>query len=325
MSTFAPKPRMLSIDLIRVVSAFYIIGFWHLMNYVDGYSGYFNPYTARATVITLSLFTFASGFFLGRKPLSLTAADFSSFYRKRLLRIYPPFVVAMVCFFILRIVDLSTFIKSVLLVATVWGPSPPTLWYICMISAFYIIAPILIHFREKWLTFFLSSAAIYCLFLAIWMLAGTLDTRMLVYFPSFAAGVFFAGQTEKFNPLFIVLTGALTLAAAIIGWDTPTEIVETSIKSTPLAIFAALFITSMATRCDAYLSGNWIAQLSYATLFMYLFHRVVYRPAMYLFPSQDPNTRLLFALFVCFPIIVALSWIGQKIYDRLLVRFNLTG
>lgn len=325
MSTPPPKPRMLSIDIIRVISAFYIIGFWHLMNYVNGYTGYFNPYTARFTVITLSLFTFASGFFLGRRPMSLSTGDLANFYRKRLLRIYPPFVAAMACFFILRIVDLSTLGKSILLIATIWGPSPPTLWYICMISVFYIIAPLLIYFRTKSHTFILSAFAVFFIFLAIWFFFGTLDTRMMIYFPSFVAGVYFAGRAEKFTTTFIALTGILTIVSAIIGQNTPTEVVETSMNSMPLAIFAALFITSVAIRCDAYLSGDWIAQLSYATLFMYLFHRVVYRPVMYLFPSEDPNVRLLFALLVCFPIVVALSWIGQKIYDRLLTRLGLPG
>lgn len=325
MNNLSLKPRLLSIDLIRVISAFYIIGFWHLMNYVNGYAGYFNPYTARITVITLSLFTFASGFFLGRRPLSLSRDDLSNFYRKRLLRIYPPFVAAMACFFILRIVDISTLAKSILLIATIWGPAPPTLWYICMISVFYVIAPFLIYFRSQWYAFALSSLVTFCVLLAIWALFGTLDTRMMLYFPSFAAGVFFAGRTEKFTNAFVVLTGALTVIAVIAGYSTPTEVVETSVNSMPLAIFSALFITSLATRCDSYLSGNWIAQLSYATLFMYLFHRVVYRPVMYLFPSQDPTVRLLFALLVCFPIIVGLSWLGQKIYDRLLTRFGLLG
>lgn len=317
------RGRMFSIDVLRVISAFYVVGFWHAMNYINGYHGYFNPYTSRLTVITLSLFTFSSGFLLGRKQIQLSTEDVFNFYRKRLVRIYPPFLLALVCFLALRAIDFTLFAKSALLLATIWGPAPPTLWYICMIAVFYLLAPFLIACRERFIPFFSTAVGIYLLLFASWPVFGVLDTRMLIYFPSFVAGIFFAGRSSLFTGRFITVMGGLTAIAILLGWGIPTEFVETSALSMPLALFAALFILALATRGDAYLSSRLISELAYATLFMYLFHRVVYRPAMYLFPSKDPNIQLAFILLVCLPIVVVFSWLGQRLYDEILKRLGL--
>lgn len=83
------KSRDLSFDVTRVVCTLWIVGIWHLMNYIPNQApaalttGIGEP----VTITALSCFMFISGYFLRKYPFR-DRADVLTFYRKRFSRFY---------------------------------------------------------------------------------------------------------------------------------------------------------------------------------------------------------------------------------------------
>ncbi|MFL6696444.1 MAG: acyltransferase family protein [Vitreoscilla sp.] len=142
MKTVDPAPdKSLSVEVLRAGCVLYIVGFWHLMDYTHGLGGYNNAVTVRLTVIVLGLFTFLSGFLLARAPMRLGRSELKRFYAKRLLRIYPLYLLALLAFWALGIADRGIALKAALGISMLYGPPPATLWFVTMILVFYLIAP----------------------------------------------------------------------------------------------------------------------------------------------------------------------------------------
>jgi hypothetical protein len=76
-------------DLLRGGSMISIVGFWHLLGYVDGIDGYKNAVTHPLTIAVLGLFTLMAGCLAGRREVR-GGADLLCSYRDRAMRILPP-------------------------------------------------------------------------------------------------------------------------------------------------------------------------------------------------------------------------------------------
>src|SRR4051812_37074523 len=87
-----------SIDWMRALSIIYIAGFWHLF----GYSTVWKPNNFavffRITVVALGLFVFISGYLLASGKVIPLGQSTLKFWIRRLIRIYPPYLVAIVVF-----------------------------------------------------------------------------------------------------------------------------------------------------------------------------------------------------------------------------------
>lgn len=142
------RNRNHAIDILRALSVLYIVGYWHLFNYIQGFP-HANYYTEALTYTILGTFTFASGYLLAGRALGGGVAGLLAFYRRRLLRIYPLYAIALVIFVGIGLVDATIATRAALLVSMLLPPAPPTLWFITMIMSFYLIAPLLINFAER--------------------------------------------------------------------------------------------------------------------------------------------------------------------------------
>ena len=87
--------RFVWADWLRAAYIFNIVGFWHLFNYTDAFPAYYKVVTVRLTVVVLGLFVMLSGYLLGGSRPNLSIAGTWTFYKRRLLRIYPLYVVAL--------------------------------------------------------------------------------------------------------------------------------------------------------------------------------------------------------------------------------------
>lgn len=70
----------------------WIVGVWHLQEYLAVKNSWNNLYTTCITVGVFSMFTFISGYFMSRRTKKL--GDCLQFYKKRLIRFYPRFFVS---------------------------------------------------------------------------------------------------------------------------------------------------------------------------------------------------------------------------------------
>ena len=140
-------------DIARVVCMTFIVAFVHLFAYVyTGHvSAYYLPACAVLTDACLGLFTFTSGFLLGLKYDFVKFQGVWQFYKKRLLRIIPLFLIASIVLWLIGFNSSRATLNGMLCISPFVKPRPMTLWYI----------PVILLCRSR--AFFQSFLLINCL------------------------------------------------------------------------------------------------------------------------------------------------------------------
>ncbi len=322
MTAQAGRRHIASLDVLRVGAMLYIVGFWHLMNYAVAGGFYRNEVTTRITVVLLASFTMLSGYLLGLKPVAPTRASIGSFYRRRMLRIYPPLVMAVLLFVWMGLTPWPAAIRTILLVGEIVGPPPLTLWYVSMLALFYLITPALSVGSPLQRALVAVGVLLLLATLAVW---GGLKTnpRIALYFPSFAIG--HALAREPAPPRWMLPASAgLGLLAIMLTRGQPVPVLEFSLLSLPMATLLALALLLLALRLAGRVPASPVlAALGTASFFMYLLHRPIYQSFAPHIPFADPVRRTATLVLVALPIVAVLSWAGQKAYDALLARLRL--
>ena len=92
-------------DVVRVICMTYLIAFFHLYGYIypQGGTPFYTPVCTALAHACLGLFTFVSGYLLGRKYCfgQMENSDAWSFYKKRILRIIPLFVLSSIALWLI--------------------------------------------------------------------------------------------------------------------------------------------------------------------------------------------------------------------------------
>ena len=319
--------RYIFIDVLRGVCVFYIVGFWHLMNYTSLFPGYANIVTLRLTVTVLGLFVFLSGYLLNTRGIDLGIKSIKKFYLKRFLRIYPLYMLAIIWFYLFHISDGVTLFKASLLISMFYGPPPPTLWFITMIMEFYLVAPLLITRSKQGSLFWIIAITIYCLMAYVTYFSSKSDPRVLIYFPAFVSGIYVATLNQYCSKRFFTII-AIGFVLSIILSMTVENFPERSYFSIPLTIFSPIVIFFLSAKYINFTQNiKLFSIISYAGFVMYLIHRPVYMVMSFLYKKLPIilDAEMQFVLYfylICLPLITIASWIIQRIYDNALVNFR---
>ena len=315
------KNRVFFIDFLRTVCVIYIVGFWHLMNYTDVMPAYNNNITARITVLVLGLFVFLSGYLLAKNDIKLEKTNILNFYKRRVLRIYPLYVISILLFVFFNIIDRVTAFKAVMALSMFYGPSPPTLWFVTMLIIFYLFTPVLVAAANNIYRFIFISSAIFCVLLFLIKLSPGGDLRLVIYFPSFVLGILCArreravSNVNKYHVFVAVLFG---LTTSYISTENP----ELSFISIALASIGSMSIYLCAANYREKFSHNRLTSLlSFCGFAMYLLHRPIYQSLKGAFFPSTGILQLFYLGLVCLPIIVFVSWVAQRFYDKVINIF----
>ncbi len=320
--THAALPmRKVPINVMRAVSMLYIVGFWHLLDYTNVVTWHYNPVTYRLTVGALSLFVLISGFLTGRMDGGLAQGEIWRFYETRFWRIYLPFVIASGLFLAAGTGNIVALAKGVTLVAMLLAPPPFTLWFVNMIVLFYLIAPLLIGLRGNKVAYIALCAVIVGAMILYQAETGSIDMRLILYFPCFAAGMFLAGGSLPSSALSLIGLQFLAAMSLLLTLARPSGMLENDPWAAPWAFFGSIAVFVVVMRAGRNLKAPAIlTQLSEASFFMYLLHRPLYHwMQIFWFPSTE-KAQVPYLLFVCLPIIGIASWLCQKSYTELLRR-----
>lgn len=311
--------RNIGIDLLRAAGILYIVGFWHMLEYAETNLNFNNYITSRITLIILGTFVFISGYFIGRIEVRLRKESLMAFYQKRLLRIYPLYLLAIILFTLLNLSNIATSLKAVFAISMLVKPAPPTLWFIAMLMLFYIASPIIIIACRKisiyrlvlYSTFLILSLVLYDYFTEL------LDARFLMYLPCFVLGVFAASNNSntiihKTHILFI-------LPAILISFIKINNNSLDAALKTPMVLFCSYLLFGILRKIEVSPSRAYkiITLISYSSYCMYLFHRPVY---MFLKTLYFPETYLLQIIYLaifCLPCVIITSFVIQKMYDMM--------
>jgi peptidoglycan/LPS O-acetylase OafA/YrhL len=318
------RGRIAYIDTLRAASILYIVGFWHLMNYTKAFTGYHNPVTTCVTVIVLGLFVFLSGYLLAMGKTDLEKNGIGRFYLRRVLRIHPLFIASLALWTILRLENPLTMAKTALLITPIHGPQPPTLWFIACLLIYYLSAPLLIRASGKPIQFAICATLLFCALLLAATSTGKGDVRLAIYFPAFATGILACGRLEflKKHQWLLLAGSLLVLACTLLAKKSP----ESQLWSIPLTCAAPLVILLAAERLPlADKVAPCLAPIAYASYAMYLLHRPIYSFTQRLYPPAHEPMQVLYLVFIGLPLVIALSWTVQKVYDKIFERLSTCG
>jgi peptidoglycan/LPS O-acetylase OafA/YrhL len=317
--------RNAAIDLLRVLCIGYIVGFWHLIPYTDWLPGYANPLTEAIKDIALGTFVFASGLLLARRDLPPRVADWLGFFRRRLVRLYPLYLLALILFAVVGLASQATILKGALLISMFAPPPPPTLWFVTMIMVFYLLAPLLIGLAGDGRRYLIVSAGIVLLCLVYDGFVQSMDSRLVLFFPAFALGVYVqrvrAGyELLQRRRLYLLLLLPLAFVLGLPG-DRGFDI-ATALLRAPLVSLGAVLLVIYAERAGSTLHSPSILMLSYASLGVYLFHRPVFELVMALYYPVQGHYQALYLMGVAVPLTFLIAYAVQRTYDAGVARLR---
>lgn len=314
-----------AIDLLRVLCIVYIVGYWHLIPYTTWLPGYANHITEAIKDIALGTFVFSSGLLLARRDVQLRLGDFLDFYQRRVVRIYPLYLFALLVFGLAGLASAPVILKAALLVSMFAPPAPPTLWFITMIMFFYLLAPLLIWAAHRPARFLILCAGILFCCLAYHYVVLPMDSRLFLFLPSFAAGIYLQRNSHLHQYLH---RHRLYLLAALIpacwlglpagnGFD-----LEVSLLRAPMTLLGAALCVVYAERQFGHLHSPIILKLSYASFGVYLFHRPIFELARRIYFPTDGFDQALYLLLVAVPLSFIVAYWVQKGYDTGMARIT---
>lgn len=314
----ASPERNSGIDFLRAFCVLYIVGYWHLVPYSSALPGYANYFTEGLKEIVLGAFALSSGFLLARRDIGLSAREILSFYRRRLVRIYPLYLLAVVMFGSAGIASPEQVTEAALLTSMFTPPALPTLWFITMIMFFYLAAPLLIHASHNIAGCLLLGLGVLLSFALYHVAIHPIDVRILMYFPAFLFGILLHRQPATLAFLarwcwvpIVLLAPGLALSAA----GNESSIVGALFK-VPLILGGSSVLLVCASRFASGAYSRSVHLVSYASFCTYLFHRIVFKYATEFYFPPDGLYQLVYLLAFALPVTIAFSYLTQKAYDH---------
>ena len=172
--------------------------------------------TDRLAIVALGLFVLISGYLIGTKVNNNSKIDLVVFYAKRLLRIYPPFILFSIIFYMLNIGSGKKLFKTATLISMVFPPAANTLWFVAMIITFYLITPLLINMSKNMVKYFLFCVLLFGSAFIINHFFNMLNARLILFFPIFAVGVLLASHQELKDNLRLSVVTLFLIASIMV-------------------------------------------------------------------------------------------------------------
>lgn len=311
------KKRDASIDWMRALSILYIVGFWHLHNYTTVLPWYRAAPFARLTVLALALFVLISGFLAGRSGRAISVRTVGDYYKRRLLRIYPPYLMALIVFTVLGLSQ-AAFLPSALMLTMIVPPPPFTLWFMTMIVLFYLAAPFLLAIAGQPLRLAAIVGSVWIALFAIDGLGFDIEDRLLIYLPAFAAGLVLANAPWPGKARLLAISGSLAAAGYALSLNAPGVDPDQSLWMALWATASAVF-TFVALR-QTLPRSRIVEELSLGGFFLYLFHRPIYVILLKVTGASAPWTREALLVCVGLPIAIVFGIAAQRSYDAMIER-----
>ena len=347
--------KLFELDLLRVMGMLLIL-YSHSTAYL-GWSPRLNWLLPHPGAVGLSLFFFMSGFLL-KRSLNGSGKIFKpwTFFKNRSIRIFPLYWLSIAVFVLVfhyaNLFHSYNFdpvlgttlahVSAIQLLLSSEVAEIPTLWYVGALIPYYILFAV--GARLTLLKFFLFNVLILVsLYYLQFTLQSegllTLDTRLLVHYPTFLLGVCFACFDQDLTCFKkcrrVLFPMSIGVSLAYIHWIGSREIIlsttHLSLKTINYYGYCLLWATSFITL--AYLIAPYLVRFSSRIVFLstisysvYLFHRPVYAifygGLSFLFSPTQLVRTLLFPLATIILVIVSnyITLLDLKVLKPSLVK-----
>lgn len=326
-------------DVARVVCMTIIVAYVHLYAYIHPgvISAYFIPACATITDACLGLFTFVSGFLLGRKYVfGFGETAIWSFYQKRLLRIIPLFIFAAVCLWLIGFNSKEGTINGVICISPFVKVRPMTLWYIPVILYCYLITPLVSRTSLTWKV--CVSVCIMAALLVLEKKVASVDKRLafnvFFYLTGIITSTCFDWKMKFRNGEYVKIAWVLVFIAVLIIGHQHGNFHNLWFKrlASGIGVFALLFVCewvsdllfgksqsegSAKRSSFVSVSASVIKYVSYASMAVYMFHRLFFWLGEKIYNPSTHGVKWGYMVIVVFPVMCVLSYYIQKIYDLL--------
>lgn len=288
------------------------------------------PLAGLVASFLLGSFFFLAGYFTEFSIQKNT--KIGSFIKSKVIRIFPPYWVALILFvygigYTLKRNDFVVYLFNLQAVfSPVFVKPLLTLWYISMLVVFYIIFCALLFTIKSNIKLLVACLIIFVLAYLANLSIGLFDPRFFQYYFVFLFGVYFCRFSEireKLLSLNFYYKIILAVAGAILMW---------LVESYPLTNFFYIFIANFFILSWIWLwlaifrtpLGEWKiwAFLSMASFFAYLYHRPLWHFLNLTFEIES-NEKVFFNLLIGAPIALVLGYFLQQGYDKLLSALKL--
>lgn len=314
-------------DIARVVSMTYIVAFMHLYGYIyDVKSAYFIPECAVLTDACLGLFTFVSGYLLGRKYVfGKSWRDIWQFYKKRLLRIIPLFLLSAIVLYLIGFNSARATLNGILCISPFIKPRPMTLWYIPVILLCYLITPIVCRKNFTWRL--VSSLAILFILIGLKKVIPTIDWRfqynMLFYLVGLVSSPYFDWKFKKASFVKWLIVALFVGLIVITHFYKPNVHIRHLFAG--IGVIAVLFVceglANVVFRKDNLVSRT-VTIVSYASMACYMFHRLFFWLGELAWNPLSHGLKWIYMAGVIFPAMLVFSYFIQKGYDIIIERLT---
>jgi peptidoglycan/LPS O-acetylase OafA/YrhL len=304
--------------------------------------------------IGLGVFFFISGYLLyHHHPKIASRRDIIHFYKKRILRLYPLYLAALIvslfCFGYLHLsmfnsieLGVDQVIVFFLGMQSLTDLSFMNYWFVSVILVYYFLYPIIVGVSKKTGDIALISLCIAAVALFVYVVSRNIDYRIFYFFMVFASGiiarrveVFEQGKIEKYIPLLLVFVlSALAVEALILNRDN--FVVGRYIKNVIQLASAASYNIIMISLCllffwmvSKYGSLGWseklyLPQISFGSYAAYLFDMIcfatVYEFVQFFSIGGDMLNTI--TLVVGFPMVLVVGFIVQKMENKVKQLLN---
>lgn len=310
-------------DVVRVVCMTYIVAYFHLYGYV-----YLQGQPAIDTAIAhacLGLFTFVSGYLLGKKYCfgHEGNVDVWTFYKKRMLRIVPLFLISSVALWLIGFNGAQATMNGLLCISPFVNPRPGTMYYIPIILWCYLVTPLLSRHGLRWRV--CGCVLLFGLLFIASLIFPSIDRRFVFNVFFYFVGIVSAScfdwrftfphgtSIKVFSVLFLVCLLAVSSHYSLLN----TNLRQMALGG--IGVFVILFICEGISKLGGRQFFNFV---SYASMACYLFHRFFYWVAEAVWNPTDTTIKWLYMAGVVYPIIIVLSYGIQKLYDKLVKKTN---
>ncbi|MBP2145678.1 peptidoglycan/LPS O-acetylase OafA/YrhL [Methanofollis sp. W23] len=282
--------RILFLDEIKAFAILLVI-FIHMQNFLSVFLVKNILIFEILKFIAVGCFTFASGYAIYRNNSNIqTRREGLHFYKKRIMRIYPLYLAALLVYFLCfqvfalfpplhysTIEWIATILSLQVLLAPYIEPIF-TLWFIGFIMVMYALYPLFSRSSGKMRKRVILAASIFALLFILHQVLDIIDYRFFFYYFFFIAGIFAA---EK-NCRFLIL-------------ERPLKRYRSSIAPAVIA-------------------------LSYASYCIFLFHMPVFAISGYFISRMDLPGYLQngVVLFIVIPTMICLCYFVQRSYDAVI-------
>jgi peptidoglycan/LPS O-acetylase OafA/YrhL len=320
--------RLQAFDLVRLLAVIYVISLWHIPNYLaQARTGALNT---MVTYLMLGCLVFVSGYMLAKKYPELRGwEDNGRFLARRLLRVYPLYVVAVLGYVIydrsLTAVNVAAHLLCLNLVLTpATGEPLRTIWFVSMIILYYSAYVGFARMKETVVVIVAMLATLILLVVNTW--TGYTDVRLALFLPLFAAGIVRARRQvlPRLRAAPVLISATVFVSCGI------AQLINVRLPALPEALLVILWMLSGVLPVWAAASwlirelgwGKWAGRLCYASFCAYLFHRHIYRILLLIFQPSSGGGTVLYLALVGVPLAFLVGFFIQSGYDRLVSRLS---